>query len=133
MSSLPSWQFCQLVKSAADNIHKLPQGPAEILRTADIFQGLDEDQRRGKIVAARKPHIAYYIGREFKLIPNVLNSSELSKALREQSIDYVFFSRYEASWYRQFENLLNSKQHHEGLIPIVSLDNPPCVLYQVAR
>jgi hypothetical protein len=68
---------------------------------------------------------------EFKLLPMADSYEEFIAKLREQQVDYLYFSTIEAAMRRQFQSLLNPKQNHPGLKAVVYFENPPAVLYKV--
>ncbi len=119
------------IKSYSFNSVNIDSGPKELLTLQDwYFQNVPEPER-GKRIAARKAHVAYYLDMEFKLMPMADSYEELIAKLREQNADYLYFSTIEAAMRREFQYLLNPKQNHPGLKVVVYFENPPAVLYKV--
>jgi hypothetical protein len=56
---------------------------------------------------------------------------EFISKLKENKVDYLYFSQIEAAMRRQFQSLLNPNSNHPGLEVVVYFDNPPAVLYKV--
>jgi hypothetical protein len=119
------------IKSYSFNSVNIDSGPKELLTLRDwYFQNVPEPER-GKRIAARKAHVAYYLDMEFKLMPMADSYEELISKLKEQKADYLYFSTIEAAMRREFQYLLNPKQNHPGLKVVVYFESPPAVLYKV--
>jgi uncharacterized short protein YbdD (DUF466 family) len=88
---------------------------------------------KGKIVAARKAHVAYYLGMKFQLMPMADSYDEFIKKLREEHVDYLYFGIAEAGLRREFQYLIDPKKNHPGLQVVVYFENPPSVLYRVLK
>jgi len=113
------------------NKEKISEGPWEILTIRQWYeQNIPSEYRHG-IVAARKPHIAYYLGLEFRMIPDVGTHRDLIRELNAMNAEYLYFSYIEAHWRPELSPLLNFEEKYPGLIPVVSLKNPQAVLYKV--
>jgi hypothetical protein len=119
------------VKSYSFNSSNIDSGPKELLVLQEWYDKNIPDEERGEKIAARKAHVAYYLDMAFKLIPMADSYEEFISKLREQEVDYLYFSTIEASMRRQFQFLLNPKQNHPGLEAVVYFENPPAVLYKV--
>jgi hypothetical protein len=120
-----------LIRGYEYNRKTISSGPKEVLIVAQWFNQQIPPSQRGEVVAARKPHIAYYMGLDFKRIPYVNTYSELIEQLKSKEVDYLFFGIMEAGTRRAFQFLLDPSQPHPGLKPIVYTTRPPSVLYRV--
>jgi len=125
---LIGWSFINSYELNKDNISS---GPQEVLAISDWFNTNIPKSEEEKIIVARKPHIAYYLGMNFKWFPNVKTYDELIGELRKLEADYLFFSPIEASLRREFQYLLNYKNAPAELTPVVYLNYPPTVLYKI--
>jgi 4-amino-4-deoxy-L-arabinose transferase-like glycosyltransferase len=115
------------------NRKQISEGPWEILTFADWFdRNIDEQYRHG-IIAARKPHIAYYLGLEFRMIPDARTHDKLLGELEAMKAEYLYYSYIEEHWRPWLRYLLDFEQKYPGLIPVVSMKTPPAVLYKVAE
>jgi hypothetical protein len=99
----------------------------------DWYEENVPDDQKGKFVAARKAHAAYYLDMEFKLMPMADNYNEFIKKLREQNVDYLYFGVAEAGLRRELQFLIDPKSNHPGLEVVVYFQNPPSVLYRVQK
>ncbi len=120
-----------LSKSISFNSSRINSGPEELLELGDWFKKNIGENRQGEKIAARKPHVAYYLGLEFYYMPLVDSYDELINILRKDHVDYLFFSNIEAANRRKIEKLLNPENTHPGLKVLYSFDNPPAVLYKI--
>jgi hypothetical protein len=119
------------IKSYSFNSANINSGPKELLVLQKWYDKNIPEEERGEKIAARKAHVAYYLDMEFKLLPMADSYEEFISKLREQEVDYLYFSTIEAGMRRQFQSLLNPKQKHPGLEAVVYFENPPAVLYKV--
>lgn len=119
------------IKSYSFNSVNIDSGPKELLALRDWYNQNVPDSEKGKRIAARKAHVAYYLDMEFKLMPMADTYEELIIKLKEQKADYLYFSTIEAAMRRQFQFLLNPEQNHPGLEAVVYFESPPAVLYKV--
>jgi hypothetical protein len=119
------------IKSYSFNSVNIDSGPKELLVLQEWYTQNIPLKERGERIAARKAHVAYYLDMEFKLLPMADSYEEFIAKLREQQVDYLYFSTIEAAMRRQFQSLLNPKQNHPGLKAVVYFENPPAVLYKV--
>lgn len=122
-----------LVKSYSFNSSRINSGPKELLVLRDWYNDNIPEERRGKKIAARKAHVAYYLDMQFQLLPMAESYEDLIAKLNEKKIDYLYFSTIEAAMRRQFQFLLDPKQIHPGLETVVYFESPPAVLYRVLR
>jgi len=120
-----------LVNTYSFNSKNINSGPTELLTLRDWYQKNVPDDQKGKFVAARKAHAAYYLDMEFKLMPMADNYNEFIKKLREQNVDYLYFGVAEAGLRRELQFLIDPKNNHPGLEVVVYFQNPPSVLYRV--
>jgi hypothetical protein len=119
------------VKSYSFNSENINSGPTELLTLRDWYQENIPSEQKGKILAARKAHVAYYLDMEFKLMPMADTYEEFISKLRESKIDYLYFGIAEAGLRRELQFLIDPKSNHSGLEIVVYFKNPPSVLYRV--
>jgi hypothetical protein len=120
------------VKSYSFNSENINSGPTELLVLREWYNENVPPEQRGKIVAARKAHVAYYLDMDFKLMPMADSYEEFISKLKEGNVDYLYFSTVEAGLRRELQFLLNPKGNHPGLEVVVYFENPPAVLYKVS-
>jgi hypothetical protein len=120
-------------KSYSYNKERINSGPTELLELREWFNKNIPENQRGKKIAARKAHVAYYLDLDFGLLPMADSYNELLIKLREMKADYLYFSPIEAAMRQEFYDLLNPKVSHAGLKVLVYFNNPPAVLYQVMK
>jgi hypothetical protein len=121
------------VNTYSFNSKNINSGPTELLTLRDWYEENVPDDQKGKFVAARKAHAAYYLDMEFKLMPMADNYNEFIKKLREQNVDYLYFGVAEAGLRRELQFLIDPKSNHPGLEVVVYFQNPPSVLYRVQK
>jgi hypothetical protein len=121
------------VKSYSFNSENINSGPTELLTLRDWYEHNIPDSLKGKIVAARKAHVAYYLGMKFQLMPMADSYDEFIKKLREEHVDYLYFGIAEAGLRRELQYLINPKSKHPGLEVVVYFNDPPSVLYRVIK
>jgi hypothetical protein len=109
----------------------IDSGPREIVNIADWFHKQYGDSERGKIVLARKPHVAYYLDMTLEMFPYVNSYDELLAHLRKMHVSYLYFGLMEAGMRPQFQQLLDPRSAPKELKPLTYLANPPAVLYKV--
>ena len=119
------------IKSYSFNSVNIDSGPRELIILQEWYEKNIPINEKGKRIAARKAHVAYYLDMEFKLLPMADSYEDFISKLKEQQVDYLYFSTIEAAMRRQFQFLLNPKQEHKGLETVVYFENPPAVLYKV--
>jgi len=116
----------------AFNKDEIRKGPKHVLKTAAWFKEKVPVKYRKGVVVARKPHIAYYLGLDFKWIPDVKSYDDLIASLRAMRAEYLYFSMIEAHWRPQLRFLLDPESEHPGLAPLMYVGKPPVsVLYKV--
>ncbi|MFB3057808.1 MAG: ArnT family glycosyltransferase [Ignavibacteriaceae bacterium] len=120
-----------LAKSISFNSARINSGPQELLVLQDWYDENIPESERGNKIAARKAHIAYYLGMDFVLLPMASSYEELIEKLHKNNVDYLYFSPIEAAMRREFQSLLNPKSSHPGLTVVVYFNNPPAVLYRI--
>jgi hypothetical protein len=120
-----------LAKSYSFNSRNINSGPTELLTLRDWYEENVTQKEKGKIVAARKAHVAYYLDMDFKLLPMADSYGELISKLRESQVDYLYFGIAEAGLRREFQFLIDPKGNHPGLEVVVYFKDPPSVLYRV--
>jgi hypothetical protein len=118
-------------KSYSFNSSRIDSGPKELLVLEEWYETNIPENERGKKIASRKAHVAYYLDMKFSLIPMADTYEELIAKLKENNVDHLYFSTMEAAMRRQFQFLLDPRQNHPGLQVEVYFENPPAVLYKV--
>ena len=121
------------VKSYSFNNENINSGPTELLTLRDWYQEHIPDKQKGKIVAARKAHVAYYLDMDFKLMPMADSYNEFITKLRNEKVDYLYFGIAEAGLRKELQFLIDPKNNHPGLEVVVYFTNPPSVLYKVLK
>jgi hypothetical protein len=121
------------VKSYSFNSQNINSGPTELLTLRDWYQENVPQEEKGKIVAARKAHVAYYLNMDFKLMPMADSYNEFISKLRNENVDYLYIGMAEAGLRREFQFLIDPKSNHPGLEVVVYFNNPPSVLYKVIK
>jgi len=109
----------------------IDSGPREVLTFGDWFHQNFGDSERGKVVIARKPHIAYYLDMKLEMFPYVESYDQLVAEMRRSKASYLYFSLMEAGMRPQFQNLLNPRTAPKELRPLTYTTNPPAVLYKI--
>jgi hypothetical protein len=122
-----------LVKSISFNSSRINSGPQELLVLQDWYEENIPESEKGNKIAARKAHVAYYLGMDFVLLPMAKSYEEFIENLRQNNVDYLYFSTIEAAMRREFQTLLNPKSNHPGLKVVVYFNNPPAVLYRLIK
>jgi hypothetical protein len=118
-------------KSYSFNSRNINSGPTELLVLRDWYEENVPLEKRGKTLAARKAHVAYYLDMDFKLMPMTDSYEEFINKLRESNVDYLYIGTVEAGLRREFQFLIDPKNSHPGLEVVVYFNNPPSVLYRV--
>ncbi|HEU4389979.1 MAG TPA: glycosyltransferase family 39 protein [Blastocatellia bacterium] len=113
------------------NQQAIDAGPPEVVQIADRFRSSVPPERRGNIVAARKPHIAYYTGLGYFPLPVVDSPDELIRRLKAQNVDYLYFGRAEYALRPGLRALMDPNRTWPGLTRVVRSDDPPSFLYRV--
>lgn len=119
------------------NKTQISSGPQVVLKVSNWFHENVLPGKRGKIITARKPHIAYYMGLKFQRFPYVNNMKDLFKALKKDSVDYLYYGPWEASFRPALRFLLDPRKAPPQLTPMVEFMSKqagvPVVLYKVNR
>jgi hypothetical protein len=113
------------------NRTNIDSGPKEVLSFGSWSHQNLGDSERGKIVIARKPHIAYYLDMKLEMFPYVDSYDQLLAELRRVKASYLYFSLMEAGMRPQFQKLLDPHNAPKELRPLTYTTNPPAVLYKV--
>jgi hypothetical protein len=122
-----------LTESISFNGSRIDSGPNELLNLREWYETNIPENERGSKIAARKAHVAYYLDMEFSLLPLAENYNELLEKLKENNVDYLYFSPIEAAMRGEFQSLLDPKSAHPGLEAVVYFNNPPSVLYRIIK
>ena len=121
------------VKAYSFNSENINSGPTELLTLREWYQEHVPDEMKGKKVAARKAHVAYYLDMDFKLMPMADSYDEFMTKLRNENVDYLYFGIAEAGLRSELQFLIDPKGNHPGLEVVVYFKNPPSVLYRVIK
>ena len=121
------------VKSYSFNSQNINSGPTELLTLHNWYEQNVPSDKKGKIVAARKAHVAYYLDMKFQLMPMADSYEEFISKLRENKVDYLYFGIAEAGLRREFQYLIDPKGKHPGLEVVVYFKDPPSVLYRILK
>jgi hypothetical protein len=113
------------------NRENIDSGPREVLSFGSWFHQNYGDSERGKIVIARKPHVAYYLDMKLEMFPYVDTYEQLVAEMRRSKASYLYFSRMEAGMRPQFQQLLDPRNAPKELRPLTYTTNPPAVLYKI--
>lgn len=119
------------INSYSFNSENINSGPTELLELGEWYKTNVSQEMKGKTVAARKAHVAYYLDMEFKLMPMADSYDEFIKKLKESNIDYLYFGIAEAGFRNELEFLIDPRRNHPSLEVVVYFNNPPSVLYKV--
>lgn len=119
------------VQSYRENSARIGSGPEEVRIIANWFKENVPAAKRKKIVAARKPHIAYYMGVDFVTIPVAGDEREMIEKLKAQHVDYLYFGGAEVATRRNLINLVDPSVPHEGLKMMAYTADPASVLYRL--
>jgi hypothetical protein len=122
-----------LVKAYSFNNENINSGPTELLNLRDWYEENVSQKEKGKTIAARKAHVAYYLDMDFKLMPMADSYDEFITKLKEANVDFLYFGIAEAGLRRELQFLIDPKGNHPGLEVVVYFNDPPSVLYKVIR
>ncbi len=115
------------------NRQNINAGPREIPVIAEAFKASTPQPDKNAAVAARRPHIAYFLDMRLTPYPAAPTLDSLRSALDAQDASYVFFSRMEAGRRPEFSALLDPARAPAWLVPVSSTSVPPAVLYRIER
>ena len=121
-SAVNSYQF---------NSVNIDSGPKEVVSVAEWFDKNIGQAERGRIIVARKPHIAYYLDMKMQLFPYVNTYEDLIAEMRKVNAAYLYFGLMEAGMRPQFQYLLDPRNAPAELKPLTYTRYPPAVLYKV--
>ena len=120
-------------KSYEFNSQNIDSGPVEIVQVADWYHANVPTEFKGKKIASRKPHIAYYTNMEFELLPMANSYDELISTLKSKKVDYLYFGMYEAQMRPEYRALLDITINPPGLTRVIYSENPRSVLYRIDK
>lgn len=109
----------------------IDSGPQEVVVIGKWFEQNIGEGESGKVIIARKPHIAYYLDMQMQLFPYVETYAELVAEMKKTNASYLYFSVMEAGMRPQFRNLLDPRNAPPELRPLTYVAYPPAVLYKV--
>ncbi len=84
-----------------------------------------------KILALRKPALAYLTGFDFHALPAAPTYDQFIDKLKQDKVDYLYFGQYESSTRSELKDLLDTTNTHKGLRPLFMLEKPRAVFYRV--
>lgn len=119
--------------SFAFNRKNIASGPLEVAKAAAWYQRNVPPGERGKIMLARKPHLPYHTGMEFRMLPLAESPADLEDKVRQLPGDFLFISPIEVFYRENLKGLLEPKNAPGSFIPVYRDDNPPAVLYRIRR
>ncbi|MBU4268215.1 MAG: glycosyltransferase family 39 protein [Acidobacteria bacterium] len=115
------------------NKKNISSGPVEVKKAAAWYQQNIPPEERGKILLARKPHLAYYTNMESRVIPLATSVDDLQNKVQLLQGDYLFISPIEIYYRENLKVLLEPKNAPSSFIPVYRDANPPAVLYRIKR
>ena len=121
------------VMAGQHNRDRIRSGPTYILDVADGFAANFDSDFGGDRVAARKPQIAHYTGRELFVFPQSLSPEELVDTLQEEGVQLLYFSPAEARVHPQLAQLTDPANAPPGLRLLLGTTTPPSALYLVSE
>ncbi|MFQ3599170.1 MAG: glycosyltransferase family 39 protein [Chloroherpetonaceae bacterium] len=132
--ALPIALAIMLFQSVQFHRKNIDSGPQEMLALREKFfaiTGRNPNTHYKEIIITRKPHIAYYLNLNMGGFPMAETYDELIAEARKLGATYLFYSYFEANLRPQFRFLFNAKEPPPELEPIMTLANPPAVLYRI--
>ena len=69
----------------------------DVLYVRDYVKKNIYEDLSGKIFISRKPHIAYYLDMQYKVIPSFYSPQELMDIIRKENADYIYITHIEIS------------------------------------
>lgn len=113
------------------NRRQIDLGPREVLEIANRFRSVNPSQNPRSLVAARKPHIAYYLGLEYLPLPFASSPQALIEQLKQAQVEYLYFGPFEYSTRPELRSLIDASNPVPGLKPVATSVNPLSVLYKI--
>jgi len=129
-SALVAWTA---LASFGFNKRNIASGPLEVKKAAAWYMQHIPPGERGKILLARKPHLAYYTGMEFRMIPLAAGVDDLQEKIRQLRGDFLFVSPIEIFYRENLKVLLDAQSAPRSFSPVYQDANPPAVLYRIKR
>jgi hypothetical protein len=120
-----------LSKSISFNSSRINSGPKDLIELQDWYYKNVPPEKRGKKLAARKPHAAYHLGMQFYLLPMAHSYSEILDQLKKDNVDYLYLNPTETGLRREYQPLLNPEKELQGLKTEIRIKNPSSILYKV--
>jgi 4-amino-4-deoxy-L-arabinose transferase-like glycosyltransferase len=119
------------VSSYRFNRWQIDAGPKEVLDIAAWLKAHAASEKSGMTIAARKPHIAYYSGLEYAILPLAGSPEELIRILKRQKVRYLYFGPIEDAFRPELGALRDPNSSWPGLKRLVATNDPASVLYEV--
>lgn len=132
--ALPIALAIVLFQSVQFHRKNIDSGPQEMLAIREKFleiTGRNPNTQFNEIIITRKPHSAYYLNLQMGGFPMAETYEDLIAESRKLGASYLFYSYFEANLRPQFRFLFNVKVPPPELEPILTLTNPPAVLYRI--
>lgn len=122
---------CQLSVGIVAEARRSAGQPVDILEVRDRFDAEVPAELRGARIAARKPHVGYHLGLEFRMPPQFDRFRDLAVWLTEQDVDLLYISGVEAMMWPRLAPLQRAEQVPAVLTPLIVVQDPPAALYRV--
>lgn len=87
----------------------------DMVRMSEWFHQKFDDQFKNEQIAARKPHIAYFLNMRLYPFPMVRSYDSLITILKRDSVRFLYYGLFEARDRPQFFGLLGGDTLHPGL------------------
>ncbi len=121
--------YWSLIKSIGYN-SLIIKGPPDIPVISKRFEELQLPSD-SKMIASRKPHIAYHLNLIWTDIPVNSSLEKTINELKNRNVDYLYISTIEWTTRPALRNLLESKKEVSDLEPIIIAANQQAVLYRI--
>jgi hypothetical protein len=110
---------------------KIDSGPNEILTLSNWYKRNFKSLIAEQTVSARKPHIAFYLGMNFVLLPFAEKYEDFYQKLKKQNVNYVYLSVTELGTRTDLYYLIDKSRNFNGLTAIYYQKDPELILYEV--
>jgi hypothetical protein len=123
--------YISLVWTISYNSRKINSGPNEILTISNWYKSRNLNEVSEPIIAARKPHIAYYLNMKFVLLPFADSFEDFHKKLEQQKVNYLYLNVSELGTRSDLHYLIDTSKVFNGLSLIYYSKDPNQILYKV--
>lgn len=109
--------------------------PVEIISLTDLIKSEYKEELTGKVIMARKPHVAFYLDMNFEVIPFSKTYEEFYDNIKKKNADYVYISEWEARILHPdlAKVVINYKKPPPGLEVVAFSEDPVGILYKVKK